>query len=287
MGGHERQDLVARRVRRRPSTAPPCRPASGTGGSSAGLVKLLALAPNRRLHREQVLDALWPDVLVDDAGTAAAQGGPLRAPGPGVPGLRRARRRDGRPVAGRRGRRHRRRGVRAGGRSRRWPTATSTSRSGPWRPTGATCCPTTSTSRGRRRRGSGSPALHRELLRLTGRWEELVALRPRRRGGPRGAHPAVARGGRPPGRAAPVRTPRARPGVRAGPAAGAGRPGPARRAARRRHRCARLRSRRSSSRSAATPELATVDALLDQVPPARAGGRCSSRGSPAAARPPW
>ena len=34
---------------------------------SAGLVKLLALTPGRRLHREQVLDALWPDVLVDDA----------------------------------------------------------------------------------------------------------------------------------------------------------------------------------------------------------------------------
>lgn len=34
---------------------------------SAGLVKRLALAPNRRLHREQVLDALWPDVTVHDA----------------------------------------------------------------------------------------------------------------------------------------------------------------------------------------------------------------------------
>lgn len=29
--------------------------------SGADLVALLALAPNRRLHREQVLDALWPD----------------------------------------------------------------------------------------------------------------------------------------------------------------------------------------------------------------------------------
>jgi DNA-binding SARP family transcriptional activator len=33
------------------------------------LVKLLALAPNRRLHREQVMDALWPDL---DPGAAAA-----------------------------------------------------------------------------------------------------------------------------------------------------------------------------------------------------------------------
>ncbi|HET6530228.1 MAG TPA: BREX system ATP-binding domain-containing protein [Actinoplanes sp.] len=29
---------------------------------AAGLVKLLALAPRRQLHREQVIDALWPDV---------------------------------------------------------------------------------------------------------------------------------------------------------------------------------------------------------------------------------
>jgi DNA-binding SARP family transcriptional activator len=34
---------------------------------AAGLVKLLALAPRRTLHREQVLDALWPDTSVDDA----------------------------------------------------------------------------------------------------------------------------------------------------------------------------------------------------------------------------
>jgi DNA-binding SARP family transcriptional activator len=36
--------------------------------SSAALVKLLAIAPGRSLHREQVLDALWPDL---DIGTAA------------------------------------------------------------------------------------------------------------------------------------------------------------------------------------------------------------------------
>src|SRR5215204_6352592 len=33
------------------------------------LVKLLALAPRNRLHREQVIDALWPD-LPPDAGAA-------------------------------------------------------------------------------------------------------------------------------------------------------------------------------------------------------------------------
>jgi DNA-binding SARP family transcriptional activator len=35
---------------------------------AAGLVKLLALARGRRMHREQVIDALWPDVDLDAAG---------------------------------------------------------------------------------------------------------------------------------------------------------------------------------------------------------------------------
>ena len=35
---------------------------------AAGLVKLLSLARGRRLHREQVIDALWPDVSVEAAG---------------------------------------------------------------------------------------------------------------------------------------------------------------------------------------------------------------------------
>ena len=34
---------------------------------AANLVKLLALAPDRRLHREQVVDALWPDAALSDA----------------------------------------------------------------------------------------------------------------------------------------------------------------------------------------------------------------------------
>ena len=33
----------------------------------AALVKLLALQPERQLHREQVLDRLWPDLTVDEA----------------------------------------------------------------------------------------------------------------------------------------------------------------------------------------------------------------------------
>jgi predicted ATPase/DNA-binding SARP family transcriptional activator len=36
--------------------------------AAATLVKLLALQPGRRLRRERVIDALWPDLLLDEAG---------------------------------------------------------------------------------------------------------------------------------------------------------------------------------------------------------------------------
>ena len=39
------------------------------GGRAKAVVKLLALAPGHRLHREQVMDALWPDLV---PGAAAA-----------------------------------------------------------------------------------------------------------------------------------------------------------------------------------------------------------------------
>jgi DNA-binding SARP family transcriptional activator len=34
---------------------------------AAALVKLLALAPRRTLHREQVIDALWPELPIEEA----------------------------------------------------------------------------------------------------------------------------------------------------------------------------------------------------------------------------
>jgi DNA-binding SARP family transcriptional activator len=42
-------------------------PSSWTRRHSAALVKLLALSPGRSLHREQVLDALWPDLDIETA----------------------------------------------------------------------------------------------------------------------------------------------------------------------------------------------------------------------------
>jgi len=42
-------------------------PADWRRRQAAALVKLLALAPRRTLHREQVIDALWPDLYLDEA----------------------------------------------------------------------------------------------------------------------------------------------------------------------------------------------------------------------------
>jgi len=45
----------------------PVPPADWRRRQAAALVKLLALAPRRVLHREQVIDALWPDLCVEEA----------------------------------------------------------------------------------------------------------------------------------------------------------------------------------------------------------------------------
>jgi len=42
-------------------------PADWRRRQAAALVKLLALAPRRTLHREQVIDALWPELYLDEA----------------------------------------------------------------------------------------------------------------------------------------------------------------------------------------------------------------------------
>ena len=271
MGGHGSQDLVARRVRRRRSTVPRCRPASGTGGRAPGWS---SSSPSPRAagctasrcstrcgrtcssttlrrgctRRPTTRAGPWarrtPSCSVGEMVTLWPGGG-------GVVTDVEEFERCGRGGA-RRGR-HRPRGA------------------GPVRPTGATCCRTTCTSPGRRRTANGSRVCACELLRLTGRWEELVALDP----ADEEAHVALIRrsieAGDRLGRPAPVRTPRAGPGVGARPQAGAGGPDPAHRAARERLRCAQPRSPRSSSRSAATPSSPRVDALLEQV--ARTGGR--------------
>src|ERR1700690_4180394 len=45
-------------------------PVAGSNWSrrqAAALVKVLALAPGRRLHREQIFDLVWPDGTIDEA----------------------------------------------------------------------------------------------------------------------------------------------------------------------------------------------------------------------------
>src|SRR5215813_13045972 len=53
--------------------------------SAAALVKLLALAPSRRLHREQVMDALWPGLPPQDAANNLHKAAHYARRGTGVP----------------------------------------------------------------------------------------------------------------------------------------------------------------------------------------------------------
>ena len=71
----------------------------GKRRDAASLVKLLALADGHRRHREQVIDALWPDVSVVDRLEPFAQGGSLRAPDDRCVGQHRAHVRHGPPCS--------------------------------------------------------------------------------------------------------------------------------------------------------------------------------------------
>ena len=88
----------------------PVAPEQWTRRQAASLVKVLALAPGRRLHREQVIEALWPGRQRRRGRSAAAQGRALRA---SCPRRRRvggaAAQRHGRAAARRRRARRRRR----------------------------------------------------------------------------------------------------------------------------------------------------------------------------------
>lgn len=50
---------------------------------TAALLKLLALAPRHRLHRDQVMDVLWPELTPGAAAAESPEGSSLRAPGDG------------------------------------------------------------------------------------------------------------------------------------------------------------------------------------------------------------
>ena len=46
----------------------PVADAAWTRRDAAAVVKLLALEEGRRLHREQLIDRLWPELSIEDAG---------------------------------------------------------------------------------------------------------------------------------------------------------------------------------------------------------------------------
>ena len=78
---------------------------------AASLVKVLALQPEHRLPREQLIDLLWPDLLVDEAAPRLHKAAHYARTALGVRGRRRSVGRDGLPGPGR-GRHDRRRAVR-------------------------------------------------------------------------------------------------------------------------------------------------------------------------------
>ena len=172
--------------------------------NAAALVKVLALTPRHELHREQILDALWPDLSVDDAAPRLHKAAHFAAPGDGRPDERpRAARRDGRAAPGH-GDLGRCPGVRGGGRGRRAdgsPGAAAgalelygghllpTDLYEPWAEPVARSPPVAVPR---------PPAPGRSLRPVAGRGSG-------RRGGPPGRHARAGRHRRPPRCAAPVR----------------------------------------------------------------------------------
>ncbi len=161
----------------------PVAEASWTRRQAAALVKILALAPGRRLHREQVIDLVWPEDTLDEAVPEAAQGRALR------------------PSRARRARRRRaaRRPRHAPARARRRPSTSCSSRSWPARPspTGTSSRPGDALARyggdllpedryddWAEERREQLRLRHLDLLRLDGRWEPAGRARRRRRGAP-------------------------------------------------------------------------------------------------------
>ena len=141
---------------------------------AAALVKVLALAPGRRLHREQIIDLLWPDDTIDEAAPKLhkaahfARRAHRRAELGGAAGRQRRALPDADPTVD---------VVRFEELARRRsPTRTSSPLARRWRSTAASCCRRTATSRGPRSGASSSGLRHLDLLRLDGRWETVVEL---------------------------------------------------------------------------------------------------------------
>ena len=164
-------------------------PGAWTRRGAASLVKLLALAEGRTDAPRAGDGRALAGPARRGGRATTAQGGALRAPGARADAR-------GPPAASTSwvlllpdtAVSVRRRGVRAPGPGRRCVRVAVRGRGGAGRRTAARCCPRTSTSRGRPT-GANRRRAARDLLRLAGRWEDLVRGDPDRRGRPRRAGP--------------------------------------------------------------------------------------------------
>ena len=243
----------------------PVAEASWTRRHAAALVKVLALAPGRRLHREQVIDLVWPEDTLDEA----------------VPKLHKAahyaRRALAVPDAV----------VLRGDHVALLPGTETTvdvlqfeelarraladedvvaARARPRPATAASCCPQDRYDDWAEERREQLRLRHLDLLRLDGRWDELVELDAGDEARPRRAHAAPRRQRRPPRRPPAVRAPRQGPPARA-----------RRRPGTRRGRAARPPARRPRRRAPSPPdELVGRDrelAVAERALEAAAAGR--------------
>ena len=146
--------------------------------NAAALVKVLALTPRHELHREQILDALWPDLTVDDAAPRLHKAAHFAAPGDGRPDRRtRPARRDGRaaPGHGDLGRRPR---VRGAGARPRGPTARPARRPMPSTLYGGLLLPADLYEPWAEPVRDRLRLLYLDLLRQAGRFDQLLAEDP-------------------------------------------------------------------------------------------------------------
>ena len=142
---------------------------------AAALVKVLALAPGRRLHREQIIDLVWPDDTIDAAAPKLHKAAHFARRAIDVPNSVVLR---GESVVALSRRRHdgRRRPVRGARRAERWPMRMPRLPAGRSTLYGGELLPQDRYEPWAEERREQLRLHHLELLRLDGRWETVVEL---------------------------------------------------------------------------------------------------------------
>ena len=150
---------------------------------AAALVKVLALAPGRRLHREQLLDLVWPDDPLDEAVPKLHKAAHFARRAIAVPSSVVLRGDSVMLCPGRR----RRPSTSCGSRSSPagpWPTRTPPPPARRSPSTAASCCPRDRYEPWAEERREQLRLRHLDLLRLDGRWDDGGRARRRRRASP-------------------------------------------------------------------------------------------------------